>query len=522
MTKDYGITSTTSEDVSTLSGQSSQESQPEGSGESLKVTITVISIDGVVAKKYQPKSKLPTKLKKTEALSLDARANIIASFSQDCLSKQNGNDFFTHVPSLPIETPGSSCDCNPVIQWPNTQVNEKQALSTVQQKRHFQREKTSNYDSERRFVPQMSPINISISRHGKLIKLGKANLFISGEERGDVTINIPIFPSTRDNSSSKKNSVKKVKGSKKSSNPMMRIKGDNLQFGLKSYAMLRVLVSVDDLCDDRSEESIVASEPECVSFEDDNDGDDYECSFDDDSVEEHDSYEDYIKAASEANELRSLRQQLRNSEDLIQNLQAKCDKATITQQDEIDRLTAELQQATQNCETLLQELNQSKSQSDVVPFLETRVNEFMEELKKKDTEIECLRDEVTEIRKYYKYQVNTLLWDSEDPDNTKAANWKAAIGSAALKATRHIRDREFEASGCPQDEEKKSDNPIEESEDAPLFDNQNMNETNQAVNWKTAILRARQHILERGNKQKEDTEEIVVASKEDVATEREN
>eukprot|EP00985_Skeletonema_marinoi_P015657 scaffold8143_cov142-Skeletonema_marinoi.AAC.8 len=530
-TKDCDVSSSTSEDVSTCSDGSSQGSLPVNNcGESMEVTVTVISLDGVVAKKYQPKSKLPTKQKKTPK-AVDTAASIVASFAQD-LSNQKVN-FFTHVPSLPIEMSESFSNSNPVIKWPNTSTEEKQVLSTVQLTREFQREKTSDENNtsssstnKNRFVPQMCPSNISISRHGRLINLGKASLFISGEERGDATINIPIFSSTHeDKSNAKKSSVKKVKGSKKSSTPMMRIKGDSLQFGLKSDAMLRILVSVTDVRVDGCEEETpsieetkgVIEEPAaCVTFNDD----DCECVFDDDSIEP-DDYEDYIgciKAANESNELRSLRQQLRNSEDIIQSLQAEHETTRIAQQEEIERLDAKLKQATQNSESLLQELNQSKSQSEIVPFLETRINEFLEELKKKDTEIECLRDEVTEIRKYYKNQVNTLLWDAQDPDNTKAANWKAAIGSAALKATKHIRDREVEHSFSSQEEEK-NDHSIEEPADVHLWDNQNSNDGNRAANWRAAIgtaaLKARQHLLERENRQREGVEEITVISDEE-------
>ena len=515
------VASSTTEDASTCSDRSSQGNQPvKGGGKSMEVSVTVISLDGVVAKNYQPKSKLPTKKKKAQKVA-NTTASVVASFSH-YLPNQQVN-FFTHVPSLPIEMTESSAR---VTKWPNTTKDEKQVLSTVHLRREFQRVKTSNNNntssnSKNRFVSQVCPINISISRQGKLINLGKASLFISGEERGDATINVPIFSSSKGKkSNAKKSNVKKVKGSKKSSTPMMRIKGDSLQFGLKSDAMLRILVSVADICTDRCEEKETTSEEGAKEeIEELVNDDECECVFDDDSIEQ-DDYEDYIgciKAANESNELRSLRQQLRNSEDMIQSLHAEHNMTRIAQEEEIKRLRAKLKQATQNSESLLQELNQSNSQSEIVPFLETRINEFLEELKKKDTEIECLRDEVSEIRKYYKNQVNTLLWDTQD--NTKAANWNAAIRSAALKATKHIRDRDVENSFSTQDEEKTNDYSIEESADKLLWENQNVNEGNRAANWRAAIgtaaHKARQHILERENRQREAVEEITVMSDEE-------
>lgn len=100
-TKECDVLSSTTEDVSICSDGSSQGSLPVNNcGESMEVTVTVISLDGVVAKKYQPKSKLPTKQKKA-LKAVDTAASIVTSFSQD-LSNQKVN-FFTHVPSLPIE-----------------------------------------------------------------------------------------------------------------------------------------------------------------------------------------------------------------------------------------------------------------------------------------------------------------------------------------------------------------------------------------------------------------------------------
>ncbi len=314
--KEYDVASSTTEDVSTCSDRSSQGSQPVHDGrKSMEVTVTVISVDGVLAKKYQSKSKLSTKKKKAQK-AVDTTASIVASFSQD-FSNQKA-DFFTHLPSLPIEMSESSSNSKPVVKWPTTNnTDERQILSTVQLTREFHREKTSDDNATKnRFVPQMCPINISISRHGKLINLGKASLYISGEEKGDATIDVPIFASTKDGKSiaMKKNSVKKVKGNKKSKTPMMRIKGDSLQFGLKSDAMIRILVSVADRHVDRceaGEESSVEEATEeteelaSVSFN----NDDCECVFDDDSIDP-DDYDDYIgciKAANESNELRSLK-----------------------------------------------------------------------------------------------------------------------------------------------------------------------------------------------------------------------
>jgi hypothetical protein len=138
----------------------------------------------------------------------------------------------------------------------------------------------------------------------------------------------------------------------------------------------------------------------------------------------------------------------------------------------------------------------------------------LEELKKKDSEIECLRDEVMEIRNYYKHQVNALLWDNQD--NTKTTNWKAAIGSAALKVTKHIRERESGDNVSANEEEKKIDETsitIEEPTDTLLRDfHKDSNESDpKASNWRTAIgsaaLKARKHIYERDFRDRESRED---------------
>jgi hypothetical protein len=546
-TKDCDVSSSTSVESSSQEGSQQEEVHHSGdvaissgcpqlednAGEPKLIKITVISLDGVVTKKYQPKSKLSSNQKKNGKKLGNTAASMVASFSSQQLSKEK--TFFTHLPSLPIEMEElSTTDLNSIIQWPNPDdAKEKQNLSTVQITREFQHEKTittststdeNTSSSKQRYVPQTCSIDISISRHGKLIKLGQANLLISGEERGDSTINIPVVSSTYEKTRTRKSSVKKVKGNKKSTTQFLRIKGDNLQFGLKSEAAIRVLVSVCGVDDISNEEKESTNEfdnkvhDESVTYADE----DSVCVFDDESIEQ-DDYEDYIKAANESNELRFLRQQLKNSEEMIQSLKVELDTARVAAKEEIDKLSAELKHSTQNCETLLQELNQSKSESEMVPFLETRINEFLEELKKKDTEIECLRDEVKDIRKYYKNQVNTLLWDNQDPDNTKAANWKAAIGSAALKVTKHIRDREI----GEIDEEKKNDDTVvtaaveEPKNDDSLLRgfNESTSESqhNKASNWRAALgsaaIKARKHIRELEFKDKDGAGEITKSEK---------
>jgi hypothetical protein len=213
----------------------------------LDVSITLISVDGLIARRYEPKSKLPTQWKKND-VSIGDRVTIVASFSQVL----SGKEFLTHLPSDPIEVETSVIPTKPfpqqLVEWPDLDEDEvilddddnNIELSTYQFSRAFQREKhRDGKSSAMRFIPQTCPINISVFRHGKLLTLGTANLVLTGDERGSSSI-APISMNYRN--SKVKNMKRFLKGSK--SIPMARIQGDNIQFGFKSDAMLRVLVSV--------------------------------------------------------------------------------------------------------------------------------------------------------------------------------------------------------------------------------------------------------------------------------------
>ncbi len=338
----------------------------------MEVSITVISLDGVVTKGYQPRSTLPTTKQRRNhsSSSGDAAAtSIVASISQDISTEKT---FFTHVPSLPLHLdaaalhPSSSSDQS-VIQWPhNTDVIEDdgcvdkhQCLSTVRLKRRFTRE-LGSLDNNR-LRPQKIPINISISRHGKLIALGKASVIVNGEEKGMSSTNIPIMTTYQ-----KKSKIKVGRKSNKGT-PMMRIKGDNIKFGLKSDAMLRVLVSVTNVGEERIEretfdlsqtaileeeeenevetdvEDGLATDPSGKYTDDDDDDDqtDADCEYEDESVEEDDYevgdciiIENTTEDHESDDELRALRKELLDSKDVIENLTTVLASALELVQDE--------------------------------------------------------------------------------------------------------------------------------------------------------------------------------------------
>ena len=88
--------------------------------------------------------------------------------------------------------------------------------------------------------------------------------------------------------------------------------------------------------------------------------------------------------------------------------------STAAYHEENERLLDELDRASALSKGLLDELNKAKSQSDMIPFYDTRVNELLEELREKDIEVSCLKEEIGELRGYYRAQLTDLmLWDDD-------------------------------------------------------------------------------------------------------------
>ena len=211
----------------------------------LDVTVTVISVDGLTARRYEPKPKLPTQ-RKNDDTSMGDTVTVVASFSQIF----SGKKFHTHIPSEPIEVetsviPNESLSQH-LVAWPSSEEDMSSndgsiGLSSYHYNREFQVEnKRKGKPLSKRYIPQTCQINISLSRRGKMLPLGKASLVVTGEETGESSSVIPI---SMDCQISKVETMKKRLKGKKSA-LMVRFPGDQVQFGLKSNAMLRVLVNV--------------------------------------------------------------------------------------------------------------------------------------------------------------------------------------------------------------------------------------------------------------------------------------
>jgi hypothetical protein len=398
----------------------------------MEVTISVLSLDGVVAKNTGSKNKPKISggilsisghgKRRTDDDSVlsnsmtttTEKATVVASFSH---SVSKGSVVFTHVPSLPVELKSVSTEqlIKPVAYWPcAVDVDDPgQALSTLKFKRLF---KSDGKSPKRRFSPQMCPINLSISRNGHLTKIGRANVMIGGDETGESSLAVPIESTFKPTKSKVPSMLNKGKDS---SVPMMKFKGDNYSFGLDDGAMLRVLVSVNNPTDKLQNEAETKVEKELPVEEvverslqlsdaktESNSSEDIEFSSDDESSVEHDDWETYMH---EHNELRTLRQQLAKSEQANKILQleiAVSRDALMVQNKKYDDFCAEIKQVNADhslaIESLQRELHVAKCESDMLPMYEERINALLDELKSKDTEIKWLNDEIAEVRDYFK------------------------------------------------------------------------------------------------------------------------
>ncbi|KAL3778142.1 hypothetical protein ACHAW5_003150 [Stephanodiscus triporus] len=92
-----------------------------------------------------------------------------------------------------------------------------------------------------RYAPKPIPIQISVSRGGRLFKLGTATVLLSGEEDGRTSVNVPIASCNHSSSG-----VNRFRDMLRGKVRMMRLSGDTLSCGMDPNATLRVLVRTTD------------------------------------------------------------------------------------------------------------------------------------------------------------------------------------------------------------------------------------------------------------------------------------
>ena len=243
-----------------------QQEQEQSPKKLLNVTVTILSLNGVRAKETATttnrgrslsRGRIPSRgrskswgrsLSRSRSLSrgqnkdtrgrgrsakiapLDDAAEengttLVASFGRISVTKKGvPSKKITHISSQPLELPGEST-FDDVVYWPNESKSFKF-------QRHFPYEQENMKLS--RYAPQLCPIQLSISRNGKMYKLGRAEVYLSGEENGQASMNVPVV------------NVSNSGGGGSGSVSFRKLKGDTLKCGLAERATLRVLVKVDE------------------------------------------------------------------------------------------------------------------------------------------------------------------------------------------------------------------------------------------------------------------------------------
>ena len=290
--------------ISTV-GKSSPEAPINDDCLERAVSITVLSCDGVVAKRYESKTKKKLGWNNPNRQAMKTPTSLVVSFSQNLSA---GNSFLTHVPSMPMEHLDTSCMKSgkakdtipqPLVRWHGMDAGKGdetvgKELSTLRFIRRFRPKAVKDTaSSTTRLLPESFPLNLSLSRSGKLITLGKAEIIITGDEKEDSYIDVPISSTIKKVGVS--NPIKK--SSSKDHIPMVRVKGDDLQFGLKGDSILRVLVSVtdvqeQDVINDIQEDAYLHQDTEEVTT------DDEECEVNDVTVELVDNYGSFLEFLS--------------------------------------------------------------------------------------------------------------------------------------------------------------------------------------------------------------------------------
>jgi hypothetical protein len=295
-------------------------------------------------------------------------------------------------------------------------------------------------NNKQHYIPQTIPVNLSISRSGKMILLGKVNLIVNGEENGESSLSVPIVSSIKDNTKKLKpikklklrknksggtsGEVQSNKGSEAENKGTVKMKGDSYSFGLENNAMLRVLVNVsnpnqndkdttaNDKDDDVDFDATVQGSIEDCNEEQDEDGESMlmeglsieQVSSNDSSLEEHDYYASYIPVSSELRTLRTQIQQLDNTNKVLQMELATANNAISNECNMVAALHDEnkvLRDELEDVHSELEELLMSRSTSNKDDELEDENEELkcqIEQLKMSLDVLPVLQDEVEKLR----------------------------------------------------------------------------------------------------------------------------
>lgn len=215
----------------------------------LNVTITMLSLTGFRAAESKNRismAKILEQMRSTDGGGdMSAATNLVASFENGANKTETSNGIpMTHIPSLSFQLPSPfshKSTFSDIVSWPEhaaesfwpEQAKEFTNMSSFQFQRKFVPESGTS-----RLQPQVCPIQISVSRHGQMYKLGVASVFVNGEERGESSIIVPVAIDERMLNGSKQQLDEVI--------PMVSLKGDTMKCSLDRNCSIRVLVKVSD------------------------------------------------------------------------------------------------------------------------------------------------------------------------------------------------------------------------------------------------------------------------------------
>ena len=240
----------------------------------LNVTITILSMTGMQARESAKKPSYKSKFTRsknelsaandchqTSTASAVHRptTTVVASF-QRTIEANSVKTIMTHIPSLPLSLPSKNRSTfKEEILWPpSTDSSETHSkLSSFTFQRYFPHEvdntfaNTDDCNTNTSYTPQLCPIQISVSRNGKMYKIGSAHLLINGNEfdsidGGAMIKEIPVVNFENAFKSATTSLSRRNLSSRGDSVNLVRLKGDTLKAGIGERATLRVLVRVTD------------------------------------------------------------------------------------------------------------------------------------------------------------------------------------------------------------------------------------------------------------------------------------
>jgi len=209
----------------------------------LDVTVTILSLSGVHARDtagpsssrsfFGRKASSDDNSSASGGLGGNVTTTVVATFANSS-SNGEGGRLVTHVPSLPLPSTPRNRTFTDLVRWPEQDAEAHSRLSSFTFR--------SRFPEGGEAAPQLVPVQISISRNGRLYRLGSAHLFVNGEEGGHSVTSVPVV--NFDRAFRPTSVASRIGGG--GGVPMMRLKDDTVKCGLAERATLELLVRVQD------------------------------------------------------------------------------------------------------------------------------------------------------------------------------------------------------------------------------------------------------------------------------------